>query len=55
MSELDAQRRATLLTVLADVPQAIVTTTDWEDFTPAFQAQAQRLQVAGGVVVAVGA
>ena len=55
MSELDAQRRATLLTVLADVPQAIVTTTDWEDFTPAFQVQAQRLQVAGGVVVAVGA
>ena len=34
MSELDAQRRSTLLAVLHDVPQAIVTTTDWDDFTP---------------------
>ncbi|MFO7635528.1 MAG: DNA replication/repair protein RecF [Caldilinea sp.] len=31
MSELDAERRAMLLTVIDDVPQAIVTTTDWED------------------------
>ena len=50
MSELDAQRRSTLLAVLRDVPQAIVTTTDWDDFTPEFRRQAQLLTVAGGVV-----
>ena len=50
MSELDAQRRSTLLAVLDGVPQAIITTTDWEDFTPEFRARAQRLQVQGGHV-----
>lgn len=53
MSELDAQRRATLLTVLDDVPQAIVTTTDWDDFTPDFRRRAQRLQVEAGDVLPV--
>ncbi|RLT44613.1 MAG: DNA replication/repair protein RecF [Chloroflexi bacterium] len=50
MSELDAQRRATLLAALHGVPQAVVTTTDWEDFSPAFRAQAQLLHVDGGVL-----
>ena len=52
MSELDALRRGTLLTALAQVNQTILTTTDWEDFTPEFRAQAQLLQVAGGAVQA---
>lgn len=50
MSELDAERRSTLLSALTDVKQAIVTTTDWDDFTPAFRAQAQLLQVQNGSV-----
>ncbi|HRJ43055.1 MAG: DNA replication/repair protein RecF [Caldilineaceae bacterium] len=52
MSELDAQRRATLLAALGGVPQAVVTATDWEDFTPEFRAQAQCLHVDGGRLVA---
>ncbi len=52
MSELDANRRSTLLRALADVPQAIVTTTDWEDFTPEFRARSRTLHVAKGTVTA---
>lgn len=50
MSELDAQRRATLLAALEGVPQAIITATDWEDFSPDFRAQAQLLRVEGGLL-----
>jgi len=50
MSELDIQRRSLLLNVLGDVDQAILTTTDWDDFTPEFRAGAQLLMVAGGSV-----
>ena len=50
MSELDAQRRALLLQVLGDVDQAVLTTTDWDDFSPDFRAGAQLLTVAGGAV-----
>jgi DNA replication and repair protein RecF len=50
MSELDAQRRALLLQVLGDADQAILTTTDWDDFSPEFRHHAQRLTVSGGVV-----
>lgn len=50
MSELDQRRRNTLLSALHDVPQAIVTTTDWEDFSPTFRQQAQRFHVHGGTV-----
>ena len=50
MSELDQQRRNTLLDALGGVEQTIITTTDWNDFTPAFRAQAQQLQVCGGTV-----
>jgi DNA replication and repair protein RecF len=52
MSELDAQRRGLLLQVLGDVDQAILTTTDWDDFTPEFRAGAQLLAVASGAVQA---
>ena len=50
MSELDASRRATLLTALAGVHQAVITTTDWGDFSEDFRSQAQRLHVEGGAV-----
>ncbi len=50
MSELDAQRRHRVLDLVAQVPQAILTTTDWADFTPEFLAQAQCLEVHDGVL-----
>ena len=50
MSELDAQRRQTLLNALDGVEQAIVTTTDWADFSPAFRKQARLLTITGGIV-----
>ncbi len=53
MSELDAERRSMLLAVIDDVPQAIVTTTDWEDFSPAFRQRARRFYVHSGIVEAV--
>lgn len=53
MSELDIQRRNTLLTALAGVEQAIVTTTDWEDFSPEFRRQAQLFHVHAGKVTPV--
>ncbi len=52
MSELDARRRATLLRALDDVGQAILTTTDWEDFSEEFRASSQRVRVRNGEVVA---
>lgn len=52
MSELDAQRRGMLLRALDGVEQAILTTTDWEDFAPDFLQRARRLQVAAGAVSA---
>ena len=35
---------------LGDAEQAVLTTTDWDDFSPEFRAAAQLLTVAGGVV-----
>jgi DNA replication and repair protein RecF len=52
MSELDAARRRTLLDALAQVSQALVTTTDWTDFTPQLLSQSQRLRVSAGQVFA---
>jgi DNA replication and repair protein RecF len=54
MSELDARRRSTLLAALADARQVILTTTDWEDFSPEFRAQAQCFSVLGGAVTPAG-
>ena len=48
MSELDEQRRAALLTALADVRQGIVTTTDWAQFSTEFQEDAQLLRIEAG-------
>jgi DNA replication and repair protein RecF len=50
MSELDAQRRGTLLAALEGVAQAVITTTDWEDFTPEFRLAAQCFTVRAGSV-----
>jgi DNA replication and repair protein RecF len=54
MSELDAQRRQTLLSALGDTQQAIITTTDWDDFAPTFLSAAQLLAVSGGIVQPTG-
>jgi len=48
MSELDGSRRALLLEALQGVEQALVTTTDWEDFTAEFRARAHCLHVNEG-------
>lgn len=53
MSELDAERRAMLLAAVEDAPQVIVTTTDWEDFTPEFRRRARCFRVCSGIVEAV--
>jgi DNA replication and repair protein RecF len=48
MSELDGSRRALLLEALSGVQQALVTTTDWADFTPEFRSHARCLHVVEG-------
>lgn len=53
MSELDSQRRAAMIAALQGVEQAIITTTDWTDFTPELLAQAQLLHVQAGTVQAI--
>ena len=51
MSELDAQRRTLLVQVLGDAEQAVLTTTDWDDFLAGVShSAAQLLTVAGGDV-----
>jgi DNA replication and repair protein RecF len=50
MSELDATRRRTLLEALAGADQALVTTTDWSDFSEELLAQACRLAVERGTL-----
>jgi DNA replication and repair protein RecF len=54
MSELDAQRRSTLLATLAEVKQGVITTTDWDDFSLAFRREAQCLYVQAGTVTPAG-
>lgn len=51
MSELDSRRRSMLLDALRGVQQAIVTTTDWSDFSDTFRAQARCLHVADGRIL----
>ena len=50
MSELDESRRATLLQALDGVTQALLTTTDWNDFSSDFRRRATRLHVTEGRV-----
>ena len=48
-------RGATLLDVLAGADQAIVTTTDWGDFTPELLEQARQWRVETGTLGGVNA
>jgi DNA replication and repair protein RecF len=48
MSELDEVRRHALLDALEGVDQALVTTTDWGDFSPELLARSQRYRVEAG-------
>ncbi|GAB4537052.1 MAG: DNA replication/repair protein RecF [Anaerolineae bacterium] len=50
MSELDARRRARVMAMVDGVEQAILTTTDWADFSPEFCAQACLLQLTAGYI-----
>jgi DNA replication and repair protein RecF len=50
MSELDETRRSMMLDALSRVRQAVLTTTDWSDFSETFLGQAQRLHVEAGVM-----
>jgi DNA replication and repair protein RecF len=50
MSELDANRRARVMGMVVGVEQAILTTTDWTDFTDEFHAQAHLLQITAGQI-----
>jgi DNA replication and repair protein RecF len=51
MSELDAQRRAALAQTVIDAPQAIITATDLEDFSPEFLEKARVLQMCDGTIL----
>jgi len=53
MSELDAKRRARVMGMVDGVEQAILTTTDWTDFTDEFHAQAHLLQITSGEIEVV--
>ena len=48
LAELDEERRADLLARLGDQQQVLLTTTDFNLFTPEFLASAQRWQIEGG-------
>jgi len=50
MSELDGMRRAALMELLDGAEQAILTTTDWEDYQPDFLARAHCLSVEAGQI-----
>ncbi len=50
MSELDAARRAALAQTVIDAPQALITATDLQDFTPEFLERARVLQVCDGAI-----
>ena len=51
MSELDAARRAALAQTVIDAPQALITATDLQDFTPEFLERARVLQVCDGAIM----
>ena len=51
LAELDAERRADLLARLGDQQQVLLTTTDFNLFTPEFLANAQRWQIEQGRLV----
>jgi DNA replication and repair protein RecF len=48
MSELDAERRQQVIVIVDQVGQAILTTTDWEDYDPDFRQRAKLFSVTMG-------
>ncbi len=48
MSELDADRRRHIINIVNQAEQAILTTTDWDDYEPAFRQQATCFTVSMG-------
>jgi DNA replication and repair protein RecF len=50
MSELDVARRVALAQAMLDAPQAIVTATDLNDFTPGFLERARVMRVCEGTI-----
>ncbi len=48
MSELDAERRQQIINIVDQAGQALLTTTDWEDYSPAFRRRAKRFTVTMG-------
>ena len=48
MSELDAERRAQVIKVVDQAGQALLTTTDWEDYSPDFRQRARLFSVSLG-------
>ncbi|MEW5956234.1 MAG: DNA replication/repair protein RecF [Chloroflexota bacterium] len=48
MSELDAERRRQVIAIVEQVGQAILTTTDWEDYSPDFRQRAKLFSVTMG-------
>ena len=54
MSELDAPRRAALSHTVMNAPQALITATDFDDFTDEFLAKARILHVCDGHVESEG-
>ncbi len=53
MSELDAARRKQVIEIVNRVGQAFLTTTDWEDYDPAFRRRARLFTVTMGQVAEV--
>ena len=53
MSELDADRRQHVITIVDQAGQALLTTTDWEDYTLDFRQRAKRFSVNMGQLEAI--
>jgi DNA replication and repair protein RecF len=48
MSELDAERRQHIINIVDQAGQALLTTTDWEDYSPDFRRRSRRFTVMMG-------
>lgn len=48
MSELDAERRQHIMNIVDQAGQALLTTTDWEDYAPAFRRRSKLFSVTTG-------
>ncbi|MCB0154256.1 MAG: DNA replication and repair protein RecF, partial [Anaerolineae bacterium] len=54
MSELDAHRREAIIAIVDQAGQSLLTTTDWEDYSPDFRSRARRFSVTRGQLAEVG-